>query len=41
MSINWIATNPKPNVKNQANQASMLDVEFEDFLRLIIHVLNL
>ncbi len=38
MSINWIATNPKPNMKNQANQAPMPDNEFEEFIRLLIHV---
>jgi hypothetical protein len=38
MSINWIATNPRPNVKKQANQAPMPDSEFEEFIRLMIHV---
>lgn len=39
MSINWIATNPKQNVKNQANQASMPDSEFTQLMRIIIHVI--
>jgi hypothetical protein len=39
MSVNWIATNPKSNVKNLANQISMSDHEFENLMRTIIHVI--
>ena len=38
MSINWIATNPKSNVKNQVNQTPTCDAEFESLMRTIVHV---
>ena len=38
MSVNWIATNPKSNVKNLANQVPISDYEFENLMRTIVHV---
>ena len=38
MPIDWIPTNPKTNVKNQANQVAMAESEFNEFMRMIIHV---
>jgi hypothetical protein len=38
MSINWISTNPKPNIKNKANQTPASDADYENLMRAIIHV---
>lgn len=37
-NINWIATNPKANIKNEANQIPMSDGDFNELMRKIIHV---
>lgn len=38
MPIDWIAKNPRPNIPNEANQVPMNEHDFDDLMRVLIHV---